>query len=252
MLQLLVYIFFSKRIYTDEKKLFSKVYKYPAGIMLIFDIYKIILPLICLILAFVFFILTFVFLILALYFLILGLSSYFFITCFFVLLFSILPTIILHSKSTERIEKLVTSIRKFYTLNKNKALTKNDWKKIKKTAPKLYEDLLSEKCNHYCYYYSLEIAKLITDTTLIWCGVKSPFDFNTTYYAHAVILKNGYIYDSNLRESVKYEDYVKLYSLKLYKYFEYSDYSKKDFVENERMKFRNWCNKNNVEGYMNF
>ena len=49
------------------------------------------------------------------------------------------------------------------------------------------------------------------------------------YYAHTVILRNGYIYDSNLRMSEKYEDFIKLYKINLYRQWNSNDYSKRNY-----------------------
>lgn len=143
-------------------------------------------------------------------------------------------------------------IRKFITMN-GKALGTKEWKAIKEYDIGLYNDLLSAKCNHFCYYYSLEIARIIKDSILIWGAVEEPFENGHNYYAHAVILRNGYIYDSNMRQSEKYEDFIKLYNFKLYKQWNYyDDYSREDFRKTEREGFRKWCIENNVSVYEKF
>ena len=74
-----------------------------------------------------------------------------------------------------RTKKMERFIRKFVTQNGG-ALGKKEWKVIKKTDSELYNDLLCEDCNHCCYYYSLEIAKIIKDSILIWGAVEEPFE----------------------------------------------------------------------------
>lgn len=150
-----------------------------------------------------------------------------------------------------RTMKLESFIRKFVSLN-GKALGPKEWKAIKKTDMELYNDLLCENCNNCCYYYSLEIAKIIKDSTLIWCAIEEPYKEGHNYYAHSVILRKGYIYDSNMRQSEKYEDFIKLYKLKLYKQWNYSEYSRNDFRTSEREEFRKWCKENNVLDYHYF
>ena len=142
-------------------------------------------------------------------------------------------------------------IKKFVSMN-GRALGKKEWKAIKKYDIDLYNNLLSNECNHCCYYYSLKIARIIKDSTLIWGAMEDPFDEGLSYYAHAVIYRNGYIYDSNMRQSEKYEDFIKLYKFKLYKQWKYDEYSKEDFRESERAEFRRWCKENNVLKYEKF
>ena len=150
-----------------------------------------------------------------------------------------------------RTKKLEQFIRKLVTQNGG-ALGKKEWKVIKKADSKLYNDLLCEDCNHWCYYYSLEIAKIIKDSILIWGAVEDPFEEGHKYYAHAVILRNGYIYDSNMRQSAKYEDFIKLFKFKLYKQWDYPEYSRNNFRASEREEFRKWCKENNVLKYRGF
>ena len=120
----------------------------------------------------------------------------------------------------ERVSKIIRSLKdKGYV--KVKLKYKIDSKEIeeRQITPIVenINDLLSDECHHCCYYYSLEIARIIKDSILIWGAIEEPFEDGHNYYAHAVILRNGYIYDSNMRQSEKYEDFTKLYKFKLYK-----------------------------------
>lgn len=142
-------------------------------------------------------------------------------------------------------------IRKFVSTN-GKALGRKEWKAIKEYDIGLYNVLLCDESHHLCHYYSLKIAKIIKDSILLWGAIEEPLEDGHNYYAHAVILRNGYIYDSNIRQSEKYEDFIKLYKFKLYKQWNYDDYSRKDFRESERAEFREWCKENNVSAYENF
>lgn len=142
-------------------------------------------------------------------------------------------------------------IKKIVSTN-GRALGRKEWKAIKEYDIGLYNDLLSDECHHCCYYYSLEIARIIKDSTLIWGAIEEPFEDGYNYYAHAVILRNGYIYDSNMRQSEKYEDFIKLYKFKLYKQWKYDEYSQKDFRKSERAEFRKWCKENDVSVYEKF
>ncbi len=155
------------------------------------------------------------------------------------------------SKSECRSAKISEFIRKFVSLN-GKALGLKEWRKIKKENVVLYKNLLSNECWRQCYYYSLEIAKIIKDCTLLWGGIKDPFESSSVFYAHAVILRNGYVYDTNFRQSVKYEDFKKLYQFKIYKMWDYEKYSENNFRNSERKEFQAWCKENNVTFYNKF
>lgn len=160
-------------------------------------------------------------------------------------------TVGMRTPSQIRTLRMEQFIKKFVSTN-GRALGKKEWKAIKEYDVGLYNDLLSDECHHCCYYYSLEIARIIKDSTLIWGAIEEPFEDGHNYYAHAVILRNGYIYDSNMRQSEKYEEFIKLYKFKLYKQWNYDEYSRKDFRESERAEFRKWCKENNVSVYEKF
>lgn len=157
----------------------------------------------------------------------------------------------LKTLSEKRKIKIVEFLFKFFTLN-GKALGKEEWKKIKKYDFGLYRELLCDDSLHLCYFYSLKIAKVIKDSTLIWGYVEPCFKNNTYRAAHALIIKNNYVYDSNLKLSIKYDDYASLYNLKIYKSWNYNVYSKKFFREDERAEFRKWCINNDVLFYEYF
>ena len=160
-------------------------------------------------------------------------------------------TVEIRTPSQIRTLQMYWFIRKFVSTN-GRALGKKEWKAIKEYNIGLYNDLLSDECDHCCYYYSLRIARIIKDSILLWGAVEEPFKGGHSYYAHAVILRNGYIYDSNMHQSIKYEDFIKLYKFKLYKQWNYDEYSRKDFRESERAEFRRWCKENNVSCYEMF
>ena len=84
--------------------------------------------------------------------------------------------LIIHSRKRTR---LIVNFLKRFISKRGKALGKKEWKKIKKVNPKLYEILLSDKCKYSSVFYSLEIAKIITDSILIWGAITKPFEKGT-------------------------------------------------------------------------
>jgi len=147
-------------------------------------------------------------------------------------------------------EKFHKFFFKWFTLHNNKVISIKDWRKIKSQNKNLYLKLLSEESNNFCYKYSLELALMLKDVELIWCSVNCPIEHDS--FAHAIIVKNGYVYDSNRRLCYKFEDYVKFSNLKVYKTWSYEEYSIPDFRATVREDFRKWCKDNNVRGYRDF
>lgn len=250
MLEFLTRIFYQHRIYTDEPKLFYKLYKWNCGLFTLLSLRRLIITLILCVGGFFWGIFD-------------NPEDYILLIFGIVLLILILMQIVemrriihlnpvgIRTSAQIRTLKIEEFIRRFITIN-GKALGRKEWKKIKEYDVALYNDLLCDRCTHCCYLYSLKIARIITDSTLIWGAIEEPFEEGHKYYAHAVILRNGYIYDSNMRQSEKLEDFIKLYKFKTYKKWNYDEYSREYFREDEREEFRKWCKKNNVLAYSKF
>ena len=248
MLEKIMSLLYDDVVYTSEKELFYKVYKKH----LIFTVVRLRLLLTSILFSFISIV----------WFIFIKPRIYGFIFLDIAMLFLLLNLIeirkkIINSKSGKktrvqiRTKKIELYLKRFLSKH-NKAISKKDWKKIKKHSLRLYNDLLSEECEHCCYYYSLEIARILKDCTLIWGAAEEPFEKGNKFYAHAVVLKGDYIYDSNMHFSIKYEDFVKLYKFKIYKKWSFDEFSKENFRDSERNNFRNWCKANHVLLYERF
>lgn len=249
MLKFLTRYCYGNKIHTDEPELFYKLYKWDCGLFILISLRR----RICAIILEIVGIIGLIFIKTRIYaLLLLNVGMIIFILetrevsrqIYFCVMGCKTPAQI-------RTNQIVDFIRKYVSIT-GKALGLREWKKIKKQDMWLYKDLLSDNCNHYCHYYSLKIARIIKDSLLIWGAVEEPFEEGHKYYAHAIILRNGYIYDSNMRQSEKYEDFLKLYKFKIYKQWNYDEYSQDEFREGERQNFREWCKKNNVLEYEKF
>lgn len=147
-------------------------------------------------------------------------------------------------------DKLCDLFLKLFTLFNNRILSIKDWKIIKSLDPKLYLDLTSDASFGFCYHYSRELGLVLKNVSLVWCSLYGPLEH--CHFAHAFILKDGYLYDSNLRLSYKFEDYAKITNLKVYKTWSYEEFSIPNFRSSVREDFRKWCKENNVESYSYF
>ena len=244
MLKFLFWYYYRDHVYTDEPELFYKFYKWNSGLFTLISLRRIIGTILFCFTGFVWMLIK-----PCIYGIILV-----YIGLFLFVLETIerkksikFNTIKIKTPAQIRTIHIENFIRKYISTN-GKALGKKEWQAIKNQDIGLYNDLLCDECNHFCYFYSLEIAKIIKDSILIWGAIEEPFEEGHNYYAHAIILRREYIYDSNMRQSSKYDDFVRLYNFKKYKQWNYNEYSKKNFRANERTDFRKWCQKNNVFG----
>lgn len=136
-------------------------------------------------------------------------------------------------------EKILLHFFKKY----GKVVRKEDWVRIKEECPKIYKEICSKKSQGYCYYYSREIALFLENAKLMYCSIKGNDGEDT---AHAVIVKNDCIYCTNARQHYDLEEYKEIYGVNVYKMFSKEEYCNKDFFDNIRKDFVNWCAKHNV------
>ena len=124
-----------------------------------------------------------------------------------------------------------------------RVVTKKDWKNIKKYSDKEgYKILRTSKSKGYCYFYSRIIALYLKDAYLMYCSIESEDHFT----AHAVVLKDNCVYDTNYRTHCDYDEYIKKEKATIYKIFSADEYRKKTFFDDIREDFKKWCAERDV------
>lgn len=124
-----------------------------------------------------------------------------------------------------------------------KVVSKEDWKNIKKHWPKdAYKEAISKKSRGYCYFYSWAIAQHLSNAKLMYCAMT----LRDGPTAHAVIVKDNCVYDTNNRRHHNYDEYIKRYNIIVYKMFSEKEYKTETFFDDIRPEFVEWCAKNNV------
>jgi hypothetical protein len=126
-----------------------------------------------------------------------------------------------------------------------------DWKTIKKRWKELYYFARSEACNHQCYTTTYEIANTLKnpEIKILWIAIQSIEE----KCGHAVILRKGKIYDSNLRRTFNYDEYFKAFNVEIFKEYLLEDYLVKgklsresSFEDLDWKSFGDWCEERNV------
>lgn len=121
-------------------------------------------------------------------------------------------------------------------------VTRSDWKRIKKNAPKSYRILNSNKSKGYCYFMSRYIALYLKDVELLYCSM----DIFGKRSAHAVIKKGNIIYCTNARMHFDFEEWVKENEVEVYRTFSREEYAKREFFDNINEDLVKWCNERDV------
>ena len=122
-------------------------------------------------------------------------------------------------------------------------ITKKDWKKIKKRDYELYRKIWKSKVYYgHCYFFSRALALHLKNAKLLYCSIRK----DDEDISHAVILKNGVVFDTNLRMHFDYKEYLEKNNATIYKVFEKEEYCKKDFFDNIREDLIEYCNENDI------
>lgn len=69
---------------------------------------------------------------------------------------------------------------------------------------------------------------------------------NGEYISHAVIFKDGYIFDTNARMNIPYKEYMALNKAIIYKRFPKEEFEKEDFFNSIREDLIAYCREHNV------
>jgi hypothetical protein len=113
-------------------------------------------------------------------------------------------------------------ITKVWFLN-SRVITRKDWRSVRKKCEEDYKYFRSVNSSGHCYDVTFSIANFIKNKNIkiIWllCDLEKEGKFG-----HAVLEKNGYVYDPNLRRTYKLKKYIKYTRGKIYRVFSFDDY----------------------------
>lgn len=123
-----------------------------------------------------------------------------------------------------------------------KVITRNDWKRIRKNNKKAYKLIWDKNSIGKCYGITYILATWIKDAKIMYCSIEC----KNGRTAHAVLLKNNCIYDTNIRQHYDYDEYIEMLKVEVYQIFEKEVYSKRSFFDDIRDDFKKWCAERNV------
>lgn len=120
--------------------------------------------------------------------------------------------------------------------------------RLKKIDKEFYQHIQTEECNNQCYRCTFKLAYLLNDSKvkILWIS-GTPFD-DEDRYGHAVLVKNGYILDTNTRRSYKRKKYLKAMQAEIFYEYSLEEYSRVDTPwELKWDEFGIWCEERNVQ-----
>lgn len=147
----------------------------------------------------------------------------------------------------DAMNKVIEQIANIRLLN-HKVITCKNWRKIKRYDKYKYRYLRSEECNHECYDTTKWLADFIKDPEIkiVWLGVDDIWD--DSRWGHAILKKGDWVYDTNLRRTYKFEDYIKTLKAEIFKEFslEGEEYFRENSYEDVYQEFGIWCKERGI------
>lgn len=145
-----------------------------------------------------------------------------------------------YQSSKDKIQNLFFADYKVFTIRKRMY--------IKRIDKSFYKHLQTEECKGECYRCSFKLAYLLNDpkVKILWFAATA-FD-DSERYGHAVLVKNGYILDTNTRKSYKKEKYLKALKAEIFYEYALEEYLQVDSPwELKWEEFGKWCEERNVQ-----
>ena len=156
-------------------------------------------------------------------------------------IFYLTPLLFSFKKISYFIEKIGDKVlnRK---LNDYSVITREDWKKIKKTDKNLFNILKSIKSQGECYTITLKVAHILKDSNIkiVWLLNEDLNSFNIKLYGHAVLKKENRIYDTAVRDTFDEQEYYHINNSKIFKEIEIEKYGMKE-LKNDWENFKEFC-----------
>ena len=145
-----------------------------------------------------------------------------------------------YQTSKDKIQNLFFADYKVFTIGKRMY--------VKRIDKAFYKHLQTEECRGECYRCSFKLAYLLKDpkVKILWFAATA-FD-DTERYGHAVLVKNGYILDTNTRKSYKKEKYLKAMKAEIFYEYSLEEYLQVDSPwELKWEEFGKWCEERKVQ-----
>lgn len=139
--------------------------------------------------------------------------------------------------------RISARIFEYFFARYGRVVSKDDWKRLKKKSKGTYKFIWDKKNIGHCYFVAWVLALWLEDAKIMYCSVASK---EYGQQAHAVVVKNNCIYDTNLRAHYDFDEYIKMYKAEVYQIFEKEVYCKKSFFDDVRQDFKNWCAERSV------
>lgn len=141
-----------------------------------------------------------------------------------------------------------------YFSTKGKAITKDDFEKVKEKNENLYEVIMKCYASGYCYNVCFSLLKCLEKGEIKFIAAKHngaiEQQIDNQYCFHVLYINNGWCYDTYTMRQFPVEKVIGYFEAKEYCSFFYEDVKKKtyeQFMKEQVKNFKKWCAKNDCE-----
>ena len=150
------------------------------------------------------------------------------------------------------VAKMTKKLYPIIITKRGKAISKKDFKVIKKASPTLYDTIMSEKCCGQCYFVSWVILQILRKGYIQFVAVKHFYELNEEkkeqYKIHVIYVNKDWCFDTYSQRQMPVKELCEIWRGKLIDKYDYSAIKGKEFEEfrdSIAPKLRKWCNENN-------
>jgi len=138
---------------------------------------------------------------------------------------------------------------------KGKAISKKDFKLIKKKNDFWYEAISTQECRGYCYNTCFKILEMLKKGYIEIIGIRKfiPEQVGRKYMIHVLYINNGWAFDTYSSKQVPVEELHRIYDAKIYRTFNFDDIEGKsydDFRRENEKHIEEWCSNNDCDYFV--
>lgn len=144
----------------------------------------------------------------------------------------------------------------YFFTKRGKAISKEDFRTLRKKNRLLYLTILGQDCRGMCYAVCFALLQALKKGCIQFISVneftsKKETPFETV---HVIYVHNNYAFDTYCHRQLPLNDFLEIHQAKIYKIFKYEDirdFSYEEFRKIQYPDFAKWCKENDIHELWN-
>ena len=159
-------------------------------------------------------------------------------------------------KYNSKLQNFYTPMSKWLYVHRyvlrGKAISREDFKQIRKQNKSLYEFMVNLQTNSYCYSICFDILDCLAKGKILFVAIRissksSRYKYNNNYTMHVLYVFDDWCYDTYSEMQYPLKEVLRRSQAKIYKSFSYKDIQGKTyykFKEEQIHALQKWCEEN--------